>query len=196
MNKLNENIKSLEILTSNLEESIRELKKIYEKNEKDKEELKLEIQKTFTQLRNLLNEREDKLLSDVDKKFDELFFGEETIKEFEKLPDKVKKSLEIWKSINTNLNNNSLNSLINDCLYIENNIEEINKINLNMKKYNIAKIKIKFFKNDDNEGKLSEKIKNYGVISEYPFSNIIKREDYIKINEMIGGNNNFLLMDV
>ena len=43
MNKLNENIKSLEILTSNLEESIRELKKIYEKNEKDKEELKLEI---------------------------------------------------------------------------------------------------------------------------------------------------------
>ncbi len=127
INKLNENIKSLETLTSNLEELIKELKKIYEKNEKDKEELKLEIQKTFTNLRNLLNEREDELLSDVDKKYDELYFGEEMIKEFEKLPDKVKKSLEKGKLINNNWNNNNMNSLINDCLNIENNIEEINK---------------------------------------------------------------------
>ena len=127
INKLNENIKSLETLTSNLEELIKELKKIYEKNEKDKEELKLAIQKTFTNLRNLLNEREDELLSDVDKKYDELYFGEEMIKEFEKLPDKVKKSLEKGKLINNNWNNNNMNSLINDCLNIENNIEEINK---------------------------------------------------------------------
>ena len=84
--------------------------------------------------------------------------------------------------------------MINDCLNIENNIEEINKINLNMKKYNIAKNKIEFFKNEDNENKISEKIKNFGVINEYPFSQIIKTEDYIKINEMIGGNNKFLLI--
>ena len=49
------------------------------------------------------------------------------IKEFEKLPDKVKKSLEKGKLINNNWNNNNMNSLINDCLNIENNIEEINK---------------------------------------------------------------------
>ena len=43
MNKLNDNIKILEELSSNLKESIKEIKIIFEKNEKKIEELKLEI---------------------------------------------------------------------------------------------------------------------------------------------------------
>ena len=97
MNKLNENIKILEELSSNLQESIREIKIIFEKNEKKKEEIKMEIQKVFTKLRNSLNDREDELLSDVDKSFDELFLNENVIKESEKLPNKIKVSLEKGK---------------------------------------------------------------------------------------------------
>ena len=36
---------------------------IFEKIDKNKEELKTNIQKTFTRLRNVLNEREDELLN-------------------------------------------------------------------------------------------------------------------------------------
>ena len=46
-----------------------------------KENLKIEIQKLFTKLRNALNDREDELLIEVDKKFEDLFFKEELIKE-------------------------------------------------------------------------------------------------------------------
>ena len=57
----------------------------------------MEIQKVFTKLRNSLNDREDELLSDVDKSFDELFLNENVIKESEKLPNKIKVSLEKGK---------------------------------------------------------------------------------------------------
>ena len=89
----------------------------------------MEIQKVFTKLRNSLNDREDELLSDVDKSFDELFLNENVIKESEKLPNKIKVSLEKGKLINKNRKDSILNSLINDCLNIENNISDISKIN-------------------------------------------------------------------
>ena len=48
-NKLSENIKMLEDLSqNNLENSINQLKTIYQKFEKNKEELKLKIQNIFT----------------------------------------------------------------------------------------------------------------------------------------------------
>ena len=62
-NKLKENLKCLEDISINLEQKINELKLIYEKIEKSKEELKTNIQKIFTKLRNSLNVREDELLS-------------------------------------------------------------------------------------------------------------------------------------
>ena len=107
-NKLKENIKSLEDLSNNLQQSINELKKLFEKIEKDKETLKLDIQKTFTKIRSILNDREDQLLSDVDQKYDELFFNEDIVKESEKLPEKIEISLEKGKSIANEWNNNLL----------------------------------------------------------------------------------------
>jgi hypothetical protein len=59
--KLKENIKLLEELSAKFEESINELKQIYEKKNEDKEKLKLEVQKIFTRIRNVVNEKEDKL---------------------------------------------------------------------------------------------------------------------------------------
>ena len=94
LNKLNENIKNLEILSKNLEGSLNKLKDIYEKINQNKEDIKTQIQKIFTKIRNELNKREDFLLQEVEDIFGKKFFGEEIIKQGEKLPNKVKKSLD------------------------------------------------------------------------------------------------------
>ena len=49
---------------------------MYEKIDKSKEELKRNIQKIFTKLRNALNDREDELLLEVDNRYNELYFNE------------------------------------------------------------------------------------------------------------------------
>ena len=87
INKLKENIQCLENLSKNVNESINNLKIISQKLNENKEQLKLKIQKIFTKIRNELNNREDELLLDIDKRFENLFFKEEIIKDSEKLPN-------------------------------------------------------------------------------------------------------------
>ena len=94
-NKLNNNIKTLEDLFNNLEQSINDLKILFQNIIENKEELKLKIQKVFTEVRNVLNEREDELLKEVDDHYDNIFFDENIIKESEKLPNRIKLSLMI-----------------------------------------------------------------------------------------------------
>ena len=106
---------------------------------KNKEELKLKIQSIFTKLRNVLNEREDKFLSDIDNEYDNIYFKEDIIKTNEKIPNKIKKSIEKGKIIEKEWNDNNLSSLNNDCIIIENNINEINNINDSIIKSNINK---------------------------------------------------------
>ena len=127
-NKLKDNIKCLEDISINLEQKINELKLIYEKIEKSKEELKANIQKTFTKLRSAWNDREEELLKEVDNKY-ELYFNENIIKDCDKLPNKIKISLQKGKEIENKLNNNKLNLLINNCINIENNIKNIKILN-------------------------------------------------------------------
>ena len=128
-NKLIENIKCLEGLENKLNESIKELKEIIKKIEKDKEELKLEVQKIFTKIRNTINEREDKLLLDIDNIYNDKFINDDIINNGQKLPKKIKLSLEKGKQINKEWDNNNLNSYLYDCINIENNIKIINDIN-------------------------------------------------------------------
>ena len=136
-NKLKENINNLEELYNQIEKSINELKRIYEEINKNKEDLKIKIQTIFTKIRNALNEKEDKLLFDIDNEFDKKYFKEDLIKESEKLPNKIKKSINKGKIIEKEWDENNLSSIINDCIIIENNIKEINKINDSIKKSNI-----------------------------------------------------------
>ena len=157
--KLKENIKILEDLSINFKQSIDDLKKIFEKINEDKEKLKKIIQETFTKLRNELNNREDKLLSDVDNKFEELFFKEDLIKQGDKFPNKIKNSLTRGKLIEEHWNENKLNSLINDCLNIEQNIKNINKINETIKKNNSEKIYIIFYPLENDISIFLEEIK-------------------------------------
>jgi len=99
---------------------MKELKDLFQKIEKDKEDLKLEVQKIFTKIRNNINDREDKLLLDIDNLFNDKFINDELINKGEKLPKKIKSSLEKGKSINKEWNNNNLNLYIYDCINIEN----------------------------------------------------------------------------
>ena len=199
-NKLNENIKNLQELSNILDESINKLKIIFEKINENKEDLKLKIQKIFTKLRNALNEREDKMLLEVEKKYDDIYFSGNIIKDNEKLPNKIKSILKKEKNININKNwddDNQLTSMINDCINIENYIEKIKVINQNIKKCNLNNnLKFKFYPEEDNEiNNFLETIKSFGRIS-FPNifkfkkcpSNINKKRKYL----ITGENNNIL----
>ena len=76
---MNENLKYLEKICNNIESSINDLKKIFEKINEEKEQLKMKISQIFTKIRNAINEREDELISEVDNKFNKFFFNEDII---------------------------------------------------------------------------------------------------------------------
>ena len=101
--KFEENIQKLEELSITFQNSINELKLIIENIEKNKEELKIDIQKIFTQFRSALNTREDELLLEVDNQF---LSCEDLKKKSEKLPNNIKKTLEKGKLLENEWNNN------------------------------------------------------------------------------------------
>jgi len=164
-NKLKENIKCLEDISINLEQKIKELKPIYAKINESKEELKINIQKIFTKLRNALNNREDELLLKVDNKYNELYLNENIKKECDKFPNKITASLEKGKEIENNWNSNKLSLLINKCINIENNIKKIKLLNDNIGKINNSKINIKFSPTEEGINKLLNLIKIFGEIN-------------------------------
>ena len=118
-NQLKENITYLKEFSNNLEEVINELKNIFEKASKDKEELKINVKKIFTKL------REDELLLKIENMFNELYAEEKIIKESEKLPKKIKNSLEKSEELNNQEDKNKINIFLNECINVGNNIQEI-----------------------------------------------------------------------
>ena len=90
--------------------------------------MKLKVQKAFTKIRTALNEREDKLLAEIDDLFSKRYFNEDIINKGEKLPKKIKVALDKGKKIDKEWDNENLISYINDCINIENNIKSINII--------------------------------------------------------------------
>ena len=154
-------------MSNNYEKSMNELKIMIEKIEKKKEEIKSNIQNTFTKLRNIINEREDELLTETDKIFEETFLNEDIIRKLDKLPNKIKLSLEKGKLINENWKKDyKLNALINDCLNIENNIKELKMIDDILKKRNELNIEIKFMYGENEVNDIFETIKKLGHVSD------------------------------
>ena len=165
--KLEGNIKHLEDLSQKLESSIKDLKTIFDVINENKEKLKKEVQNIFTKIRTELNNREDKLLSDIDEKFNKLFFNEEFIKKSERLPNLVKISLENGKINEKDWEDETkLNKLVNECIKIENTIKNINITYDKIKEYNSNKnIEFEFTpKNEDLKEEL-DRIKNFGKIN-------------------------------
>ena len=163
---LEENIKNLEDLSNKIQQTINELKIMLETIDKNKKEFKTKIKAIFTKLRNELNKREDELLLETDKFFEEMFFDEKIVEKCEKLPQEIKICLEKGKKINDEWKDkDKLSSIINDCINIENTIKDINYINDKIENYKKKKnyeVKLK-----PNEDQLEEDLnifKNYGKI--------------------------------
>ena len=201
-NNLESNMKCLEDLFCKLEESLNNIKNYSQILIENKDSVKLKIQKTFTKIRNILNEREDELMLEVDKIYNLLFSNENIIEESKKHKNYIKKSLDEEKINDKEWNDNNLNLYINHCLNIENNIKYVKKLNELIKKCNLHKnITFDFNPNEnDISQKFINKIKTFGIIENNKIkSKIISLNDYFTINnwlnENIGNIQNYELID-
>lgn len=174
-NKLRDNIKTLENISNNLEESIKNLKLLFEKINKEKEELKKIIKANFTKIRNEINDREDKILLEVDQKYNEVYFNEEIVKKGEKLPKQVNELIKQGNMIDKEWNENekNLSKLINDCIIVENDKKDIDNINYNIEKCKNISCEFKFtpLEKDEKFTELLKRIKKFGILS-YKYYNI------------------------
>jgi len=181
-NKLKENIETLESLSNNLQQIIDELKKNYEEINEKKEDLKIKIQNVFTKIRNEINKREDELLLVMDKKFKSFAINKDYYINIDKIPNKVKISLENGKILEKNWNEKKLNESLYNCLNIENSIKSINELNEKAKNNNWNHLNLNFNLNEKNcinniskilKENLSESEIQYNFLNE---SNIIKTQ--------------------
>ena len=153
-------------------------------NEK-KEELKLKIQKIFTNIRNIINNREDELLLEIDNKYNDKYIDENIYKEIEKLPNKIKISLEKGKLLDNEWDNdNKLYTLINICINIENNIKDINILKDKIKNFNDnINTNIIFYPDKEKDINIFiDKIKCFGKIEDDNIFNIYKISKIINNN--------------
>ena len=191
--KLKKNIIFLENYSLNLNQVVEGIKQISEKISEYKEELKTNIQKIFTKLRNALNNREDELLLEVDKKYNEIYLDEQIIKKYEKLPNKVKMYLEKGKIIEKNWESNKkLNKFVYECLNIEYIINDINKKKEKTKNYNLENNKFEFLLNDNIENNLLQLIQRFGKISKIESNSLEKESKEVK-SEVDGEKDNDII---
>ena len=184
-NILKENIYLLQNLSSDINHHIDDIKKIFQKMNETKEELMIKIQRIFTKIRNIINEKEDKLLLELSEKFEQIYLDENKLKKIEKLSDIIKNNLEKGKTVDKDWDSdNKLNSLINDCITIENEVTYINKEIENMNKYN-TNIKIKLIPEDEYQiNTFLERLNDFGKI-------IIDDGDIFNISHIINFNKEY-----
>ena len=143
--QLEKNINILEDLSKNIDNLIKKFKISIDKINANKDEIKMRIQGIFSIIKKMLNEKEEKLLNEVDKKYDKILIKDDVLENAEKLPKKVKLTLQMGNSIKQDLKINNINSFINDCSLIDNKMKEINNIRDDIKKsYLNKKRKIKY----------------------------------------------------
>jgi prefoldin subunit 5 len=156
----------LEDLSNIIKDKIKKLSAVYKKLNDNKEDLKSKIQKTITNIRNKINEREDELFSTLDSIFSDICPSEKIMKDFEKMPKKIEELLQKKNDIEKKLDDSFiLNSYINDCINIENDLKDINeKIALINKYAHNSEIKICFFPEEKDMDIIFNNIKSFGKI--------------------------------
>ena len=182
--KFKSNTKYFEEISNTLKESIDNLIKTNEKIAKDREDIHLKIEKTFSKIRSKVNNREEEILAEVNGLFDKMYIDEKNLKKWDELPNAIKSSLEKGKKIESN--DDKLVLFIDECINIENNLKEINKINQIIKK-NIDKgyKEVQFNFDEEQIDSLLGYIKIFGNISVNNFdssilhTNIKKQETII-----------------
>lgn len=186
---LADNIKKLDNLSKLFQASIDDLKKIFDAIEKNKEEVKKEIQTVFTNIRTELNKREDELLKETDIIYEKKIFNQniDVIKD-KNFPEKIKLYIENGKLVEQEWNKNkNKNSLINDCINIEKTINKISKLNENLEGYKVKNKKLKFYSEPDY---LLSLIKKQGSFNNN--NNINQQEININIDDFNPQNLSFI----
>jgi hypothetical protein len=162
---LEENIQQLENLSELLENSINEIKSSQDKLGEHKENIKNNIQKIFNHVRNLLDEREKELIIEADKIFSDIYDNEDIIEQRQDLENIVNTFIEKGKTLEEEWDDDNLNLMINSCIYIENNMKEINEKSSNIKKYNLSKkFNIKFIPKEGDVNEFLDQVQNFGKI--------------------------------
>ena len=165
--ELNNNIKFLENLGKKYNNKFEDVKEIYQDNLKEKEELKLYIKNTFDEIKNILDSREKQLLLEIDTQFNDIFSNKENLEQCEQLPEKISSCLNKGYEISKKWNDTQikLNSLINECINIQKNLDEIKLINSNIKKFDInLNTQIVFNPEKAELNSFIEQIKSFGQI--------------------------------
>ena len=191
---LNNNLSYLKNLSKTYEQSIIGLKQVFDEIQKDKDNLKIEIQNLFTKIRNKLNEKEEQLFSEIDKQYDNYIFNENVFKKSEKIPIKIKMSIEKGEeTLKSNWSDdNILSKLINNCIIIENNLNDINNINFNIKKIKSNNIKLKLNLQKKDIDNFIDSINNFGKIVKYYREKIVDIKKFYENN--FNENINFSLL--
>ena len=152
--KIRESIKSLEELSSKYNDSYNDIKKIFEQINEKKGKLKSKIQDIFTILKDALNNREDELLLNVDKEYDNLLCKDN----FETIPDRINSYLEKCKNIDDF--DNDIYKLISECSEIESGVNII-KTNMN-NIYESKNTEFKFIPEENELNEFIDSIQNFG----------------------------------
>ena len=124
-----QNIQYLKDASNKINDSISELNKIYENVCIKKESLIIKIYEAFTKLRNVINSKEDKVLSIIEQQFNDLFFKEDILKQYEKIPNVIINDLQKGNNLEKDWDKDNLNKTIHQCIKIENHIKDINELN-------------------------------------------------------------------
>ena len=175
-----ENLKNLKKISSNFEEIIKELNKDIDKANEEKENIKLNIQKLFTKIRNTLNKREDELFLSIDNIYEYINTKEILSRESEKLLNKSKLLLKTGDKYNEWNNTKKLSSIINVFISLENTIKGINSIKEEISKSNTQNNLEIYFEQNINIDKFIDSFNNIGLLKKTENAN--KDEDKDKDN--------------
>ena len=145
-----ENVQYLEKILKTFEDSIKELEELYKTIQGNKEQLKINVQKIFCEIKVAIDKRQDEILLDIENKFKESYFDEDLIIKSKKLPKKIKSALEKGKNIEEKWNNEGeLCFAINNSLSIEKDNDIINEIYEKINKCKELNIEIFFNPKED-----------------------------------------------
>ena len=177
-NNLNDNIKLLKKFSLNMKKMAKDILNIIERVNPIKEKIISNIKNIFNDVRILLDELSQDLLNDVENLYNQNFFSENYLRECNKLPTKIKYNIEKGKNVLDNWKEGEkvgkMNSLINDCINIENNVEDLKNIQDKINSLNSKSTLQLCFDENDIEI-ISEKINNLGKILFYNYRYIFKQ---------------------
>ena len=171
-NELMKNILCMEKLHNNIENIINELKNNYNDYKLNKERLQKEVQNIFSMIRNAFNQREDEILLKIDEIFNNFLIKEEKQRQIMKFPDKINTVLIESKIVGDKWNTDAkLNSIINDCIKLESDFININKLYNEIQEFNSNKKIIKFRPGQNDINEFLNKIKSFGKIIDEKINN-------------------------